>query len=189
MSLKADEILDKIQQTIKGVVETVIRTLALFISPDGKVIEAGKNHINLVISHPNLFGMTKHEIEAVYQKHGERLYTEGQAREEILKDLVNRGWMRLRRYPNKFWSINVDRLTSRNKDFLYDWAKQMLTGEGGFKEADPYMPVKIDTKVGQITKYTISDIARDVLVQESKDEEVEGRPRYRVIFVGKDMLI
>lgn len=183
MTTRSEEILEQIEGAIGTVVEAVIRTIAFFISPDGKVIEAGENHIAFVINHLDLFGLTKQGIEAVYQRHGEQLYTEGKAREEILKDLVNHGWIRLRRYPNKFWSINVDRLTGKKKDFLYDWAKQMLTGEGGFKEPDPYMLVKIDTREGQIIKYTVSDIADDVLIQESKDEEVGGRARYRVTFV------
>ena len=47
---------------------------AYFISPRGELIDtkAGSKHINMIINHPEKFGLTKQFIENVYKKHNER---------------------------------------------------------------------------------------------------------------------
>ncbi len=51
---------------------------------------------------------------------------EGSARERILTQLIEQGWIRLRRYPNRHWSVNT----------LADWASKFLVGFAGFREPD-----------------------------------------------------
>jgi len=156
-------------------------TTAFFISPRGEILQAS-NHIQMIIRNPQKFGLTIEYIKSVYDKYNEKLGTEGRAREEIIKTLVNNGWIRVRRYPNRFWSINVGRWSKKVKDLLWDWANKILKGISGFKEADPYMPVKID--VGDNynfikTKYTVKDIAQDILYL--KEEINQKRERLKII--------
>ena len=101
---------------------------------------------------------------------------EGKAREEIILDLIKKGWIHLRRRPNKYWIINADRMTKKVRDVISDWSKKILKGIKGVKEVDKYMDVKIMTMNGQYSRnLTIDDIANKYALQESKDEKIEHK--------------
>ena len=53
---------------------------AFFISPGGEIVPVPINHISKVITSPELFNLTKEEIEAAYKKFNEPLGLEGKAR-------------------------------------------------------------------------------------------------------------
>ena len=72
------------------------RGTGYFIDPEGKVLEVATTHIAAVISDPEVFGTKLKEIQAVYAEHDEPLGVEGEARREILKEALARGWIRLR---------------------------------------------------------------------------------------------
>jgi len=148
---------------------------AYWISPYGEVVEVGTNHIQLIISNPKKFGYTEDKIKEIYDKYNEPLGIEGKAREEIIKDVVNKGWIRVRRYDNKGYSVNIKQMTKKVKDILFDWAYKLLnTGIRGLKEKDKYIPVNIQGFKDHFNKnYTIQDIANDILYEsgESFDEE------------------
>lgn len=154
---------------------------AFFISPTGKIVYCGRTHINLINKYPEKFGITRDDIIRIHNKYKERLGQEGNAREEIIRDLVDKGWIRIRRYPNKMWSININRLNKKVKDFLHGWANKVLKGIQGFKEADKYMPVRImplaSSDMSIVSKsFTIDDIAKDALIKEAvKFELVEAK--------------
>lgn len=159
----------KFLQEVKG-------SIAFFISPLGKVLYVGQNHINAIISNPDKFDLTLDEIKKIYEKYDEKLGVEGKAREEILKQIVMDGWIRIRRYPNKFWSINTYMLRKRQKNFLYKFAKMILNeGIDGIKESDKFMPVKIDVmNPPEQLEFEIVDIAEDILFESinEKDENI-----------------
>jgi hypothetical protein len=175
---------------VSQMIENVIN-IAFFLNPFGELIRVkGANHVSAIIQSPETFGLTREELEAIYNKYHEPLGQEGKAREEILTNLVRAGWMRMRRYPNKFWSINLFKLTVKAKDLLYDWANNILKGTWGFKETDPYMPVKVDFVGGQISKYTVKDVASDKLFNEEVTTVAEtiydispSRERAKIIFL------
>lgn len=123
-------------------------SVAFFLSPDGHVVHVPQNHISTVIADPERFGLTREEIEASYEENGERVGVEGKARREILLKIIADGWIRIRRYPNKCWSVTAASLTPVVQDRLRDWARKMLSGVDGFKEPDRYMPVRISTSQG-----------------------------------------
>jgi hypothetical protein len=84
------------------------------------------SHISDVIYHPEKFGITKEEIENAYKKYGEKLQTEGKAREELIRKVSEKGWIRVRHYTGRkdYWSIQFDVYNKRKKDlanFLH-WA-------------------------------------------------------------------
>jgi hypothetical protein len=133
---------------------------AFFLSETGDLIHVPQNHISTIIAEPERFGLSREEVQAVYDNYGERLGLEGQAREEILLKIIADGWIRLRRYPNRYWSISAQSLTPAVKERLRQRAEWMLSGTKNFKESDKYMPVRISTSEGEII-YTIGDLAAD----------------------------
>jgi len=137
--------------TIKG-------SVAFFLSPSGDLVHVPQNHISTVIADPETFRLTKEEIQTVYDRHGEQMGVEGEPRKELLLRIVADGWIRLRRYPNKYWSITALFPSAVVQAHLHDWATQMLFGIDRFKETDPYMPVKVSTSEGE-SFYTIKDLA------------------------------
>jgi hypothetical protein len=145
---------------------------AFFISPYGDIITADISHIDTVIKYPKKFGVTKEYIERIYNKYNEKLGVEGKAREEILKELMSKGWVRIRRYPNRFWSVQVNKITKKVKDYLYDWSKRILKGIGGFREQDKHIPVKIvpltSSSYADVKMIPVDKIASDALYNESE---------------------
>ena len=90
---------------------------------------------------PVKFGLTRNKIDQIYKRHKERPYIEGEAREEILKNLTDEGWIRIRRYPNAYWSIQFGRMNPRVKKQVNRFAFSARKGINGTKESDPYMDV------------------------------------------------
>lgn len=88
---------------------------AYWISPKNEVINVPTVHIDTVITNPETFGLTKEGIQKIYDSYGEPLGSEGKAREEIILDLVRKGWIRIRQYRNQGWSVNVGKLSKKLK--------------------------------------------------------------------------
>lgn len=71
-------------------------------------------HIIFLIDNPELFGITKTEIEDCYNTYGEHLGREGKAREAIIKRVSKRGWIRVRHYKKPdYWTIQFDEYQKR----------------------------------------------------------------------------
>jgi hypothetical protein len=146
---------------------------AYFITPSGQLISTnGMSHVSLIIDSPEKFGFKKEQIEALYKKYKEKLGVEGKAREQLLRLLFDKGWMRIRRYPNECWSIQAKKLTKSEKDYLYDFANDILNGFHGFKELDKYMPMKINTDYG-MEMHTVEKVKNEVLY--TNEELLEHR--------------
>ncbi len=81
-------------------------TIGYWIKGNNIIDISDTRHIIFVINNAKMFGLTKKEIEEIYEKHNEKLYSEGDAREEVIKEISLRGWVRVRHYdkPN-YWSI------------------------------------------------------------------------------------
>jgi len=103
---------------------------AYWISPTGKVLPVSTLHITEVLANPESYSFRREQLEAIYEKHGERLGVEGKAREEIMTDLLKRGWIRIRYIPrNDLWSIQCFNLRSSQQDYLFHWAKDVTENE------------------------------------------------------------
>lgn len=75
-------------------------------------------HIDDIIRMPEVFGLTKDEVHNLYQTHGERLGQEGKAREELIRKVSERGWIRIRHYSGHqgdYWSVQFDEISKREK--------------------------------------------------------------------------
>lgn len=102
-----------------------MKYLAYWVSPYGDIIPlSADRHINEIWDHPDKFGLTIKELEAVYKKHGERRGGEGNAREEVMGDLIRDGWSRIRYIiKSDSFMVQVGKLDKRTKENIYDWAK------------------------------------------------------------------
>lgn len=143
---------------------------SFFISPKGELIDTKGSHIDTIFRFPQKFGLTKEYIESIYKKYNEPLSLEGKAREEILIELIKKGWIRIRRYPNKFWSLQAKDLTKKVKSYIGQWASEILKGVQGFKENDRFMPVILSFSTGQKKEFTVEELAKDTLFNEGIEE-------------------
>lgn len=145
----------------------IANTVAYWISPSGKIIDVGTNHIDVVIKNPKIFGLTDEKIKTIYDKHGEQMGAEGQAREELIIWLVKKDWVRVRRYRNRGYSVNIGRMSKKIKDILFSWADKLINkGINGMKETDKYMPVNILGFQDHFQRnLTIQDVANDALYE------------------------
>lgn len=139
----------------------VTNTVAYWISPKGEIVNVVNNHIDVVIKNPSKFGLTLDSIQSLYDYHHEPLGSEGKAREEIIIDLVKRGWIRVRRYRDGY-SVNVARISNKqSKDNIFDWAVRLTSPSGilGTRERDIFMLVNIIGFVdGKQKSLTLKDI-------------------------------
>jgi len=102
---------------------------AYWISPVGKIFSVHGLHINEVFNNPPAFGLTDKELKLVYKKYNEPLEIEGKARNEIIKNLIIKGWVRIRyNVKNDYYSVELDKLNKRKRDYLYWWAKAIQSG-------------------------------------------------------------
>ena len=132
--------------------------IAYWISPKGHIIDVKSKHISTVIEHPKKFGFDNFFIEFMYDNYGEKVGTEGKAREQILMSLFKNNWIRIRKYK-KFWTLNVNKLAGRAASYVTLWARKILKGLHGFKETDPFAVVNVDQKGKPIKSYEIQKLA------------------------------
>jgi hypothetical protein len=151
-----------------------VKYYAYFISPYGDVIPLSSDrHIHEIINNADKFGLTKDEIEKVYEKHGEALNSEGNAREEIISDLIKKGWARIRYIRNRdSYTIQIFDLDNRQKENIYDWATLVI----GDNESNRYTGVVImEIKPNGDTKHgTLNDIVKFKLFEEMKKINIIG---------------
>ena len=135
---------------------------AIWISPYGKIYDVTTTHIDFVFTNPEKFGMTEEEIRETYKKHKEVLGTEGKAREEILLNVLNAGWIR-GRYNRDGWHIQLKRLNGKAKNNIIDW---LLTSDGTDK--GKYTPLIIMPEMGSMCEVTVSDFLADKVASRKK---------------------
>jgi len=141
---------------------------AFWINPNGNIHRVAITHIKDVIRFPNKFGLSIRDIQKVFDKHDEPLGHEGKAREEILLNLFKRNFIRIRKYKNMGYTVNVKKLTDQAKKFLYDWATKLL-GKGIEGEKDnTTTPVLFDVENSRQNPTTLGEIQKDVLFKESR---------------------
>lgn len=137
-------------------------SIGMYISPDGEIIINKGSHIQAVISDPIKFGLTLDEIHVEYRKHGEPIGLEGKARGVLLDKVIRNGWIRLRRYANRQWSITVCQLDYQTVNRLKLWSIAVLEGLQGIREADPFMPAVITNLLArQETISTVEGLGRN----------------------------
>ena len=105
---------------------------------NGKIIEVSTLHITDVCHNYKIFGLTKEYIQSKYDKYNELWGSEGKAREEIMCELMEKGWIRIRQSVGKEgskWTIQFDNYKKRKKD-LQEIVAQLLLDNDEMKDYD-----------------------------------------------------
>lgn len=130
------ETLRQFRQASCKAMESASLDYAVWVSPENEVYWVPESHVAWACDHPERCGMTEDALRAVYARFGEPWREDGTAaREEIVRDLVGRGWIRLRRYRNG-WSYSTNRSVeaeARLRSFL---ALVTETSVHGYQETD-----------------------------------------------------
>ncbi len=133
----------------------------IWIEPTGGYIDASISHIDAVIKNPILFQVTRKDIEDKYRQYGEKFFIEGKAREEVIKEILKYGFIRVRKY-SKGYTINVQRLDTHAKKLITNWASDLAYTEKGvlgYREQDLFLTVSIVPMEGQVVTDTLKRIA------------------------------
>jgi len=133
---------------------------AYWIKPNGQIHGVDITHIQSIIKNPEYFGLKLDYIKKEYYKYNERLGLEGKARENIMKSLIFKGWIRIRNNRN-FYTVQLQKLDKKSKDYLFSFATQMI--KGGLS---PYTEMKISTTTS-IKNKSFDEISKDVLFNEN----------------------
>jgi hypothetical protein len=142
----------------------------LWISPWGEMFSSDSRHVRTIIQNPEQFGTTEEHIDYLHKKYGEKRGWDGKAREELIRDAMKKGWIRIRGYSGKYSyiSIQTDKLTKKHKDFLYYFANEILKDEYSSKFRWNFADVRIGiANEDRIIKTTMRGIADDTLLDES----------------------
>ena len=147
--------------------ERVLLGNAYFIHPyKGQVIYVPHSHISLVISNPEKFHLNFDHVKAIYDKYEEKIGLEGRARREILLDLIDQGFIRIRKYKNH-WKVNVkDLYADTAAVFLHRWAKTMIAATD-----DLQIEVIIEQRNGVVMETDLPTLA---------SYEFAGRPKSHI---------
>lgn len=146
--------------------ERSVSTVAFWISPQGEITSSQQSHIDIIIKYPEKFGFTFDKIKEIYARFNEPVGHEGKAREEIIKLVLRKKFIRIRKYPKKFWSVNIFHLSLLNRNYLVDWANKLTTsGIDGYKENDLYFPVIITDLGRGREETTIGELAKGNLLE------------------------
>lgn len=138
--------------------------LAYWISPKGKYMEPTLYHIGAIVNEPEKFGETQQTINDTFDKHNEHVTgkAEGKARNEIMKRVIERGFIRLRKYNTRrmqHWSIELHKMTRKKAQYISDWAKWAIEKK---ITTDLYADVKVvDISNFNYDTGTLHDLAYD----------------------------
>jgi hypothetical protein len=145
---------------------------AYWISPEGFILGVGKKHINEIISEPSAFGFDRDYVEAVYKGHGEKLGMEGRARQELMRELLLKGWIRIRySQRNDSFVVQCFQLRKRQKDYLLQWAYDEIH----YRRRE-YSDVRLITEKGVI-QTSLQSIVSESLLDE------KNVPLHKIFYV------
>jgi hypothetical protein len=176
------------EQYRKNLLEHTSHSASFWVSPTGKIIDVVETHVDEIFHNPEGFGMDMKHIKDTYKKFKEPLHSEGKAREELMHELFVKGWIRIRRYvvPRQRWIINLNSLTSKKQDLLFDWAVKMVK-EGVHKLEEVYIETyrkAYHKTIGDLIKYNFDESTKKIKKYIYKTEFVgEANKNDRIIRV------
>jgi hypothetical protein len=116
---------------IKIIQETSYSDKAYWMNKYGKLIDVinvperkggdfSDKHIGAILRDPEIFGLSEDYIKEVYEKYGESISHEGKAREEIMINVIESGWVRIRYYHSKsYWTIQCGKFDKNTKENIW----------------------------------------------------------------------
>ncbi|MEO0234587.1 MAG: hypothetical protein ABIN39_00890 [candidate division WOR-3 bacterium] len=117
---------------------------AFFITPENFLVPVQRNHIDVICDHPEIFGFTFEYVKNIFQKYNEPLKSEFQARKELLKEIFEKGYIRLRFKVKQdcYWEIELLSIDcEKQKEQIVAWAKKMISDKNF--GADINTPVRV----------------------------------------------
>ena len=152
----------------KFLLENYYGNKASWISPFGKIVEVPRRHITNILDNPEQYGYTKNELTDTYKKFNEPIGHEGKAREEIMTNLINKGWIRIRWNPKQFtWIVQVSDITKKVKDYMQSWSKEMLSNSDLTFSTVYILPIKAGLSP---SSHSLNEISKDILYNESDNK-------------------
>lgn len=98
-------------------------------------VDAQGDHLKPILNEPEKFGLSQKRLTEVYEQHGESLGAEGRARDQLIREAAEKGWVRVRRYREPANRIviqgyNIDSKFSSIRAFLQQlFERQIVTTE------------------------------------------------------------
>ena len=148
-----------------------MQDLAYWISPKGKVLEPTLYHVGSIIRDPKKFGESDQSIKDTFDEHGELVSgtSEGNARNEIMQRVMERGFIRVRKYNQRrmqHWSIELYKMSRQKAKYISNWAKHLIDKK---LTDDIYADVKVvDIKNFASDSGSLYDLAHDALGENVK---------------------
>lgn len=154
-----------------------------WISPTGRVVTVDR-HINAVINKPASFGMTHEYLKSLYAKHGETVGVEGKAREQILRDAMRNGWIRVREWRGRqgeFITVEANKINNKVIDLIQQFADAYVKGEvpGAYpsEKARGLMDVTVNGLTDGFRKrYNMKQLAEFAMFSQYETDDSEYGP-------------
>lgn len=138
-----------------------------WIDPKGRILDFGVTHIQAIIQYPLKFGLSRKEVLSTFETEGEKLGTEGKAREKLIRRVIQRGFVRIR-FQKNYVSVTVDRLDKKTKTVLLRWAELVKKTP----KVDMYQPVKVyEIRTDRMKEFTLKELVEGEHLFE-EDEQV-----------------
>ena len=96
-----------------------------WLHPAGEIEVVRTTHIASMIEHPTRFGLTYDEVISAYEAYAEKLGIEGKARHELILKVLALGYIRVRNYGNRGYSITTHRWDRPEKKLVRDWLEAL----------------------------------------------------------------
>lgn len=94
-------------------------------SNSNKTYPVPTKHIQMIFDNPERFGFTLEYIKKKFDEHKEPYRYEGRARHELINELLNNGWIRLRYDPRRHdWKINHNMNDDKLKKYILKWCQE-----------------------------------------------------------------
>lgn len=152
---------------------------ACWINPKGDIIPVTTKHINYIRDNPKEVGITKEDYIEIFKKFGEKFGWEGKARNELITNAMQRGWIRIRNKKNSGWSVETWIMNKKSQNYIYHWAKKVLGLEESY-DID-YVNIHILSLMMKGKpqsmwnfQYTLNDIISGKIYEHFEDDEEEG---------------
>lgn len=150
--------------------EKFVYSDAYWISPGGKILPVDQRHITEIVTNADKFGLSREEIENVFKKFDEPVGSEANAREAIILELMNKGWIRIRYIPRQdMWTVQLAPSSFKDvskREYIVDWIFKMIMLDNKKKYS---MIQVLDTNLNRLVFTDLSDaVANSPLVENIK---------------------
>ena len=146
-------------------------------------------HISMVVENPEKFGYTTEELKQIFDDFNEPYGHEGNARIKIIKDLMNKGWIRVRYTgKNDLWTLETNVLSNKNKDSIWSFFTLMTGHDLGdqpyIDNISRYADVRIhELKPAGTGSYTTN--IKDIMSFSGVFENVDSKSKSKLTLIEK----